>query len=835
LEILLVLLPLVVVVKKLLWIVLAFGTMPTAFAQTVKLKGIVSDAHNEEAIPYASVVVKPGMRGTTSDSLGNFELSVWPATDTLIITYVGYAPYKLPLTQVNTSEVLKVIMQRGVTEGVVVRTKINRGLLLWRKIVKNKDKHNRARQPAFGYEMHNKIELDINSINKDKLEDNKLLKPFAFVLNNIDTSENGVPILPVFLTETFSYYYHSRQPKRSREVILASKTNGIENESVTKLLGGMYQNVNVYENFIPVFDKLFVSPLSSQGDHYYDYSTPDTVMVNGRRFYHWVFVPKRKGETAFEGDAWVHDSSFAIQRIQLKLSGKSPLNHIENLSIYQDFQKVGDSVWFLSKDKFIADVYSVGKSNTGIKGRKTTTYRNIIFDADSVDKELMRNRIPEEVVVMPDSEKYSDTAWGKLRHEALSKTEAGIYHMIDTIQSLPVFKKYSNAIYTLTTGYKPLGKLEIGPWYNWVSANLWEGLRLRFDVGTTPKFMPNVYLHGYLAYGFLDQAFKGKAEAYYFLKRSPRSFIHVNLTEDLDNGQNYLDEISTDNIFTLAIRKPDVPVKFMKIRLQELEYYTSSRSGLSARFTVQHKQFEPLMNLPLKGNYPVARGEALNNFEAGVTLRFAYLERFIEGNFFRTSLGSDYPVVELRYQKGFSGVLNSNYDYHKLSLRVNDYLNIAPWGNLQVAAYAGKAFGTLPYMLLNVPPGNEIYYFNKYAFNLMNRFEFINDRYAGFAVEHNLGSGIFRWTGITRNLRWRQFWNVKTLWADLSEANRELNFVAGHPFTNLGGRAYIEAGTGIDNILKIFRLDLVWRLAPQPLPVQRVSRFGVFGSFRFGF
>lgn len=814
---------------------MAFLLFSHAYTQAVKVSGIVTDAHNEEPIPYASVWVMPGNKGTITDSLGRFELTVQANTDTLIITYVGYAPYRLPLQQVSTAHVLKVALQRGVTEGVVVRTKINRGLLLWRKIVRNKDKHNRTRLQAFGYQMHNKLELDINHINRDKLEDKKLLKPFAFVLNNIDTSENGVPILPVFLTETFSNYYHSRQPKRSREEILASKTNGIENESVTKLLGGMYQNVNVYENFIPVFDKLFVSPLSTHGDNYYDYSTPDTVMVNGRRFFHWVFVPKRKGETAFEGDAWVHDTSFAIQRIQLRLAGKSPLNHIENLSIYQDFQKVGDSVWFLSKDKFIADVYSVGKSNTGIKGRKTTTYRQVIFNTDSIERALMRNRIPEEVVVLPDSEKYSDTAWGGMRHEALSKTEAGIYHMIDTIQSLPVFKKYSNAIYTLTTGYKPLGKLEIGPWYNWVSANLWEGLRLRFDVGTTPKFMPNVYLHGYLAYGFLDKAFKGKAEAYYFLKRSPRSFIHVNLSEDLDNGQNYLDEISTDNIFTLAIRKPDVPVKFMKIRLQELEYFTSSRSGLSARVTLQHKQFEPLMNLPLKGNFPVTRGEPLNNFEAGVTLRFAYLERFIEGSFFRTSLGSDYPVVELRYQKGWSGVLNSSYDYHKLSLRVNDYLNIAPWGNLQVAAYAGRAFGTLPYMLLNVPPGNEIYYFNKYAFNLMNRFEFINDRYAGFAVEHNLGSGMFRWTGITRKLRWRQFWNVKTLWADLSEANRQLNFTDGHPFTNLGGRAYIEAGTGIDNILKIFRLDLVWRLAPQPLPVQRVSRFGVFGSFRFGF
>jgi hypothetical protein len=809
----------------------------TSIGQPAAIKGQVKDAHNEEPIPFASVVIKPARLGVISDSLGFFTIPIEPGTqiDSLEVTYVGYDKFIISLQGISDSSFLKINLARAVTQGVVIKSKADRGLILWRKIVRNKPRNDRARYSYFGYELHNKLELDFNRVNKEKLEERKFVKPFSFILDNIDSSDGGPPILPVFLTETLSDYFFRLAPRKTREVIKASKTNGVNNESVTKLLGGMYQNVNVYANFIPVFDKQFVSPLSSQGDNYYVYSTPDTIMLNGRRFYHWIFSPKRKGENTFEGDAWVHDSSFAIQRIQLRLTGLSTVNHIENLSIYQDYSLINDSTWFLSKDKFIADVYPIGKNNFGMKGRKTTTYRNITFDRDVIDKALMSNRLAEEVVVLPGAEEKTKSYWDEARHEALTKNEAGIYKMIDTLQQMPLFKKYTNTLSFITTGYKPIGNFEIGPWFNWVTLNAWEGLRTRFDLGTTPGFSPDWYLHGYLAYGFGDKTFKGKAEAYYFLNKEPRSYLHATYLNDIDNGQNYYDEVSLDNIFALAIRKQGIPIKFMQVEMQELEYYTSTRSGFSVKLGLQHKNFNPLDNIPGKENFPSGKGAALNNFEAAVTLRFSYLEKFLQGNYFRVSLGSDYPTVELQYHKGFSGVLNSNYDYHKLKFRINDYFKIAPFGTLDINIYGGKTFGTLPYMLLEVAPGNEIYYYNKYAFNLMNRFEYINDRYAGFAIEHNFGPGIFKYTGITRKLKWRQFWNVKTLVGGLSDENYALNFVPGHPFQNLDGKMYIEGGTGIDNILKVLRLDLIWRFGPKPLPDNWVGKFGVFGSFRLAF
>ncbi len=200
----------------------------------------------------------------------------------------------------------------------------------------------------------------------------------------------------------------------------------------------------------------------------------------------------------------------------------------------------------------------------------------------------------------------------------------------------------------------------------------------------------------------------------------------------------------------------------------------------------------------------------------------------------RSSLGSDYPIIKLKYTKGWAGVLKSSYNYHKLDLDIDDYLKVPP-GNIYYDLFAGKIFGTLPYPLLTIHPGNEIYYYNKYAFNLMNRFEYISDKYAGFNIEHNIGNGLFRYIPITRKLKFRQFYSIKGLVGSLSDANQQLNFVGTQSFKTLNNKMYMEVGTGVDNILKVLRFDLVWRVLPQPLPKEKVNRFGIFGSFRLAF
>ena len=812
-------------------------------AQSQVIKGVVKDKYSDETIPFASLQLKNTGAGRLTDSAGAFSIYLNDRlNDTLEITYVGYQDYLIPIDSALLSQEqngiieLNILLERGkYTEEVVVKRKIDRGLLMWKRIVRRKPFNDRYRFDNFSYELYNKLELDIKNVNKERMQELRLLKNFSFVFDNIDSVE-GASVLPLYLMESLSNYYYQKSPLKRREVIKASKTLGLNNESISKMLGGMDQNINFYNNFIPVFDKQFISPISDNGDAYYKYKVADSQFVAGRRLIHLVFTPRRKGENTFEGDCWVHDSTFAIQKMSLRLSKEANINFVNQLSLIQEYKLINDTTWFLSKDKFIADVAPLGNRNLSFIGRKTATYKDIVVDDESVVNELSRNKILEEVILPPDASGKTDEYWSKARHEALSKNEAAVYQMVDTLLSLPAYRRARENIYFLTVGYKNIGNYEIGPWYNWITYNTLEGYRARFDLGTNKYFSKQWFLHAYGAYGFTDREWKYKMDAMYLFNKNPRSYISASYKKDIDYGQTYYDQMSQDNIFALAIRKSGVSMKFLMTDEKKIEGYKEWKNGFSALATVSHKSFDPLRQLPPKMLFTHG-DEQLATAEVSIRLRYALLEKFLESAFNRISLGSPYPTAELKYTKGVSGVFNSRYNYSKLSIGVSHYKNISPFGSIYYNVFAGKTFGTLPYMLLDIAPGNEIYYYNKYSFNLMNRYEFLHDRYAGINMEHNIGNGIFGFIPLVKKLKLRQFYSVRALWGGLSEANRQYNMPPGaeYAFETLDGKNYLEVGTGIDNILKLFRIDFIWRVSPQPLPEERYKRFGVFGSFRLAF
>src|SRR5258706_850852 len=254
-----------------LFLILA-GFSAITQAQKKIMSGIIKDEHSEEGVPFASIQFKNTPVGRYTDSSGkfSFHLDSWPS-DTLLITCVGYQPLLFVINVTKDSSFITVPLQRGTfNEGVQVRAKVNKGLLLWRKIVEHKTQNNRYRFDNFSYELYNKLEIDIKNINFKRFSKLKPFRPITGLINqNLDSNE-GVRYLPTYLTEALSDYYYQKDPKKRREIIKAANTNGVKNESFLKFLCGMDQGVNVYNNFIAVFDKEFVSPISDNGDTYYN-------------------------------------------------------------------------------------------------------------------------------------------------------------------------------------------------------------------------------------------------------------------------------------------------------------------------------------------------------------------------------------------------------------------------------------------------------------------------------------------------------------------------------------------------------------------------------------
>ncbi|MFM1793802.1 MAG: hypothetical protein RL642_187, partial [Bacteroidota bacterium] len=585
---------------SLLFVLLLSFFVKTASAQLKQITGQIRDSHSDEAIPFASIQFHKSGIGKLSDSSGSFVfiLRNWPS-DTLMVSYAGFEDYLLKIdTSLSLINVLIKLERRKNNNEVVVKSKFSKGYLLWRKVVRNKDRNDRSRFDNYAYELYNKLEIDLNNVNVDKMQKGFIPpKPFKFILNNVDTTSESAPILPIYLVENISDYYTQKDPSKSREVIRASKTIGLKNELVSKFLGGMYQNVNVYKNFIPVFDRQYVSPISNDGDLYYNYKLADTQYVAGRKFFRLVFFPKRKGENTFQGDVWIADSSFAVQKMNLQVSPGTNINFVEKLSLVQEYQLIQDSIWFLAKDKFIANFNLTGKKSLSLIGRKTTTYSKIFINQPepptSISLVAKDDKRKELVIVADDALEKPESFWQNNRHESLNRNETNFYKMADSLLSMPEFESYSEWLSFIGTGYRFVGNYEIGPWMNWISGNSYEGLRLRFDIGTNYHFNKNIYLSSYLAYGTKDNKLKGKFETLFMLGKDPRSSIRLMYKNDLDYGQTYYDEVGYDNVFALAARKEQVPIKLIQIEEQKIEYFKEWRTGLSLTSSLHRKIFNP--------------------------------------------------------------------------------------------------------------------------------------------------------------------------------------------------------------------------------------------------
>jgi hypothetical protein len=301
-----------------------------------------------------------------------------------------------------------------------------------------------------------------------------------------------------------------------------------------------------------------------------------------------------------------------------------------------------------------------------------------------------------------------------------------------------------------------------------------------------------------------------------------------------------------DNMFSQLIRKPGVTQKFYQVDEYYLGFSKEWSSRFSANIFLTQGSYETFSPLPPQKEISANQSDILNT-ELGINLRYAPGEKKIDTYRKDYRYRGNKPVFELTYARGIPGVFGSMYQYDKILGQVSQLIRLPRWGTVNYRVYAGKITGeALPFMLLEIHPGNDIFYYSKQSFNLMNRFEFLSDRYAGFTIEHDFEKKLINLVPFLRKINVRQFWNLKAVWGDLSTANKELNCkeYSSYPMQSLNGKPYMELGTGLDNIFRYFRVDLVWRLSqdhalPGQIPVRYIQKpaaqFGVFGSFHIQF
>lgn len=817
----------------------------TTFAQTYRISGRVIEDHSEESIPFVNLFLQGTTTGTTTDMDGGFVLETDQLADSIGVSAIGYKTQFKALSK-NTEQSVSFRLLRDdiLMDEIVVLAGENPADILLRKIIANKHQNDIDQSDFYQYESYNKLEVDAANLTKD-LMGKKLLKPFEFIFENVDSVSEERPFLPLFITETISDYHYRKDPNGQREIIKASKISGTKNASWTQFLGNMYQQFDIYDNFIEVMGKNFASPISNMGLANYKYYLVDSGYIDNKWSYQITFKPKLKQDNAFIGDFWVADTSFAVQRISMELLAKEAnINFVNKLSIFQEFDEVNDSIWVLKKDKLIVSFVTTGKMPE-IIGRKSTYFKDHLFNDEKTKRVF---KIPEDIIVQDGAMDKDESFWATARHDSLSKNEKAIYAMVDSIKQMPLVKTYVDIATVFISGYKEFGAIEVGPYFNAFSSNIVEGSRFRLGVRTNTDFSERMQFKAYGAYGTRDKSFKYGGEALFVLSKKPWQTFHALYQDDLDVESPSAEEFGEDNIFAGLYRR-DVPQKLMRIRKLEATYSRDWRWGLSNQLSFSNRRLSPyfdFFNFGKDYDPSIEPPRTITTSEVKLNTRFSYKEKYIYHGFNRTAINYDKPIMNLSYTLGVAGVLDSDFTYHRMDFSLKDWFHVGRWGYTSYVLQGGKIFGTLPFLLLHNHPGNETYFFNTYSFNRMNQYEFVSDTYASLFVTHYFEGFLLNRIPLMRKLKWRSLVNAKIAVGSLSDANIAANTDPSGTHKNFGNfeqmadwqlqtptidKPYIEVGAGIENIFHLFRVDAIWRLSYTDTP----SKIGIRAGMQLKF
>lgn len=803
-----------------------------SFSQTYTITGKVFDAESKEPLPFVPVLIKGTTVGATTDFDGNYSISTSKMGDSIVSSYVGYKK----LTRAIKRGENQVINMPMVLEGVnllevVVKAGENPAHRIIRNVIAHKQFNNRRKLDAYQYESYNKVEFDLNRIPKE-MQERKLFKPIKFVFDNVDSVYSGEkPSLPIFITESLSDLYFRSNPTLKKEVIKASKVTGIENTSITSVMGDMYQNINIYDNNILVFGKDFVSPISDNGFFYYKYYLEDSLFIGNTRCYQIRFKSKRPQELCFSGNMWISDTTWAIKRIEMSIPKDANINFINAANVVQEFTQI-DSTWMLSKDRLIID-FAMNKNQVGIYGRKTTSYKDFKINQP---KDVKFYEFGDKIVVEDNAMKQTDEFWNANRHDSLSIREKKIYHMIDTIKTLPVYKTWVDIFTLFVSGYRVVNNFEIGPYFNLVSYNKIEGPRVRFGGRTSSKFSRWYELQGYVAYGFNDEKFKYSLGFKSFISKKPhRQLVGMTYKSDYEILGQSQNGFSQDNIFASLFRTSPL-TNLTRVDQTFAWYEREWVDGLTSKVILAGRTITPLLANAYqyyKKDGTIATKENIKNTEVRLNVRFAYKEKFISGDFSRISLGTKWPVLQFNYAKSLQNAFMGEYDYQKVVLNLSDRVRlISLLGYTDYTAEVGKIYGAVPYPLMELHGGNETYVYDYMSFNMMKYYEFASDQYASVGMFHHFEGLLFNKIPLIKKLKWREVVTCKALWGSVNEKNKR-TLIFPTTLNALGNEPYVEVSAGIENIFKVFRIDALWRSTY--LRPKAIENFGVKFGFQLAF
>ena len=818
---------------KFVFILVFIFTTQLLFSQNTVIHGVVTDSISNLPIEFATVRFDGTTNGTLTDQNGKFTIVNKGKENRLIISLMGYTPYKIIVSPNKTTQLVIKLSGDGVQlKEVVVRKgkekyskKDNPAVELIKKVIAHKYDYAISNQNYYMDEEYDRILFALNEYQPDK----GLFKNMKFLSKYADSSLiDNKPMLPFSIRETLSNVYYRKNPAGERRVVTAYQNEGIDQEmdteSIDAVVAEVFKDVNITDNAINLLFNDFVSPLSSSSSvNFYKWYIIDTLEIDKKKYINLGFVPFNTRDVGFIGNIYVRaDSTYAVKKVSFRVPNKININFVTEMLITQDFKELSPNLWIPEKFTTAIDMSLYGV--TKIYVQKERTFSNFIFDLP-IDAAFLN---PAPVMYLGDYKKHDASFWNRQRPKDLNK-DFKMDEMVAEFRENKLINFAFKAANVLTTGYIPLNgndevnKLDLGTTVTFYSYNRLEGNRFRLTGATTKNFHKQLFLYGYLAYGTRDEKFKYYGEATWAFNRKdyhkdefPRHNFSIGYKYDINAlGQRFL-QAERDNIFLSGSSRSS---NLTYDRMFEFNYIKENYNGFS------YSLFGRSHNEKAAGDLIFERKneegdlivfDNIKTTELGINLRYALKEKFFQQRRRRFPLPTKNFKFSLSHTMGVRDLFGGQFNYHKTSLGIDKELWIPPYGKILTSTNFEKIWGKAPFPVLLSGNANTSITIQKGAFYMLNPQEFLNDAQATWDVSYRMGGWLFNRIPVIKIFKWREVFGFRGMFGHLSKKNNpEYNIdqmlFPDNTYT-MGRDPYMEYSVGIENIFKFFRIDYVRRL-----------------------
>lgn len=844
------------VFRKLYFVVALLLVSTLQLMAQQKITGRVID-EDGFAVSYASVQYRGHKIAVSSDSQGKFSIEKHPGW-VLTVSALSYKSQTISVNEKMDFIEVKLKDDSHKLSEVVVKTKRgkysrkdNPAVELMRRVIAAKKKTDLSNHDYYQYDKYQKITLALNDLKKEQLE-GKFFSKRQYLLDQVETSPyNGKLTLPVSIDETVSQHIYRKDPKTEKDIIKGQQSNGIgqviqTGEILNTALKDAFTDVDIYDDYVRLLQYPFPSPIGRTGISFYHYYIEDTVYVERDLCYHLQFIPANSQDFGFRGELYVlADSSLHVKKCNLYMPHNTDVNYVKNMKIEQEYTRLDNGEWVLSKDDMIAELHvnSMLQDLLVVRNTRLTDYA-----FDELPKILFKGKakVRHDMDAMNRDEAY----WNKYRQVDLTKSESSMDSFIHRMENSKGFKYIIFFVKALMENYVEIGggtdgkksKFDLGPVNTYISKNFVDGIRLRLAGRTMAALNPHFFWDGYAAYGTKSNDwYTGNIFTYSLNKKknSPFEFPMRNLTFEVardvtsPSDENLLH--NKDNFF-MTFRAATQDEMFLYHRQKLAFTYETDwgfRFNTSLRFqsnrTVGNLHYYHLDGTEVKK----IRMTDLNvgiNYNPGVT--------YVNTKQQRLPINLDSPEIGLSHTMGFRGFMGGQYHSNITKLSIYKRQWLGSWGYLDFHAIGQAQWNKVPFPMLILPPINLSYFEQETTISLMKDWEFLNDRQVFWALSWDMNGKLLNRIPLIKKLKWREWFAIKGVWGHLTDKNNpylEKNQGDGRLFKFpknshvMNDTPYWECVAGVHNIFKFFSVEYVRRLTY--LNNNNIDKWGI----RFGF